>query len=92
MGPSLISFLTWLEAELLQFKRGVFRLYSNMRLGNIKGYSWVVWARVRSPLPSAVIGVETLCTCESGGVCFFSADKCGAGRRDAFVCLRNDLL
>lgn len=27
-----------------------------------------------------------------GGVCFFSADKCGAGRRDAFVCLRNDLL
>lgn len=24
----------------------------------------MVWARVRSPLPSTIIGVEILCTCE----------------------------
>lgn len=29
---------------------------------------------------------------QDGGVCFSSADKCGAGGRDAFGCLRNDLL
>ena len=28
----------------------------------------------------------------NGGVCFSPADKCGAGRGNAFVCLRNDLL
>lgn len=43
-------------------------------------------------MPWTVIGVETLCTCEMAVFAFFSADKCGAGRGDAFVCLRNDLL
>lgn len=28
----------------------------------------------------------------NGGVCFFPADKCGAWKGGAFVCLRDDLL
>lgn len=47
---------------------------------------------MRSPLPSAIIGVETLCTCDVVLFAFFPADKCGAGRGDASVCPRNDLL
>jgi hypothetical protein len=70
----------------------MFKLFKMSGSGNIKGYSWVVWATVRSPLPCALIGVETLCTCDVVLFAFFPADKCGDGRGEVSVCLRNDLL
>ena len=68
---SLISPLTWLQTGLSQFKRGVFRLYENMRLR--KHQRLLVGGLGQQEVTSTLHGNRCGDTVylQHGGVCFF---------------------